>query len=83
MVDFLEAQPARTCVPVPGLPVCADKQEGAQAALPARGAAIVMSSDDWGAMKTELETACRQLGKQCSYAVRRALQRANPQVEQP
>jgi hypothetical protein len=74
MVDFLDAQPDRSCVQVPGMPVCADDQStGVAVKLPARGAAIVMSAADWGTMKTELEVACRELGKGCSYAVQKAV----------
>jgi hypothetical protein len=68
MIDFLEAQPERTCVPVPGMSVCADDQSmGIAVKLSARGAALAMSADDWGTMKTELEVACRMLGKRCTY----------------
>jgi hypothetical protein len=42
---------------------------------PARGGAICMSSQDWGTMKTELETACRELGSKCSYATAQAIER--------
>lgn len=74
MLDFLEAHQERTCVPVPGLNVCAqDQSHGAPAKLPARGAAIVMSAEDWGEKKTELEIACRELGKRCSYAMQKAI----------
>lgn len=37
---------------------------------PAKGAAVCMSSIDWGAMKTELEIACRMLGKRCTYELK-------------
>ena len=68
MLDFIDAQPARTCVPVPGLPVCADDQtKGVPVALPARGGAIMMSSKDWTQLKTELQAACRMLKSACSY----------------
>ena len=35
-----------------------------------KGAAICMSATDWGTLKTELETACRELGGRCSYAIK-------------
>ena len=70
---MLHAQPKRTCVPVPGFNICADNQTGNAVELPERGAAIVMSSDDWGVMATELETACRLLKKVCSYQTMRAI----------
>ena len=34
---------------------------------PAKGAALCMSSADFGTQKTELETACRMLGSRCTY----------------
>lgn len=77
MLDFLDAAPARTCTPVPGMTVCADDQSGAKTELPARGAAIVMSAEDWGAMKTALETACRELGSHCSNPIKAQLARLN------
>lgn len=71
---MLDAQEGRTCVPVPGMQVCADDQSvGAPVALPARGGAIVMSAQDWGTLKTELETACREMGKSCTYATKQAI----------
>lgn len=39
------------------------------------GAAICMSLDDWGAMKTELETACKELADRCSYATQELLRK--------
>jgi hypothetical protein len=63
LVDMLEAQPER---PDP-------KNSGV--VLPARGAAIIMSDEDFGEFKTELESACRMLGRRCSYATRQMLQR--------
>jgi hypothetical protein len=75
-LDFLSAQPERTCVPVIGMNVCADDQsQGVPVKLPARAAAIVMSSDDWGTKKTELEVACRELGSRCSYETLQFLKR--------
>jgi hypothetical protein len=76
-LDFLDAQPySRTCVPVPGFQVCADDQShGALVTLPPRGAAVAMSSNDWGIMKTELETACRELGSRCSFKVQTAIKK--------
>lgn len=74
MLDFMDAEPARTCVPVPNFQVCADDQTtGTPVALPARGAAIMMSAADWGAMKTALEVACRELGNSCSYAIKKQI----------
>lgn len=44
-------------------------------ASPPRGPAVCMPSEDWNAMKTELETACRELGSRCSLATQQALQK--------
>jgi hypothetical protein len=41
--------------------------KAAENGKPAKGAAICMPSADFAEMKTELETACRELGKRCSY----------------
>jgi hypothetical protein len=60
-LDFLEAQPER---PDPKDP---------SKKLPAHGAAVCQSSEDWNKQKTALEQACRELGKRCSYEIRRAL----------
>lgn len=75
MLDFMQAQPnARLCVTKCGLPVCADDQTVGKAVnLAPRGAAIAMSSLDWGGLKTDLETACRVLGDKCSYEVKKAI----------
>jgi hypothetical protein len=74
MLDFVSPQQARTCVPVTGMPVCADDQTtGTPVNLPARGAAIIMSDQDWGTMKTELQVACRELKSLCSYQTQQIL----------
>ncbi len=70
MMDFLEAQEARSCVPMSGMAVCSDDQVGTPVALPKRGAALALSSEDFGNLKMELETACRELGPSCSYNVK-------------
>jgi hypothetical protein len=75
-LDFLNAQPQRFCVPVLGMPICADDQlQGTQVMMSARGAAIFMSDQDWNTMKTELEEACRELGSSCSYATQSMIAR--------
>lgn len=66
-LDFLDAQVDRSCVPVPGLPVCADTQIGNPITLSARGAAIALSSADFQILITEIETMCRQAGSSCTY----------------
>jgi hypothetical protein len=39
-----------------------------------KGAAICQSAEDWNKMKTALETACRMLGKRCSYEMKKAIE---------
>src|SRR5437660_1361619 len=56
-IDFLEAQGER---PDPVNP---------KKTLPERGAAICMSSEHFGQMKTAMEEMCRQLGSRCSYEI--------------
>lgn len=60
-IDWLSAKPER---PDPD-------HEGQK--LPPHGAALCMSANDWAAMKTELETACRLLGKNCSWAMKQTI----------
>lgn len=68
-LDLLEAQSDRTCVAVQGFSVCSDNQnEGVPIKLPSRGAAIIMSSEDFKTLITELEMACRELGDRCTYS---------------
>ena len=67
-LDFIQAQPDRKCVPVKGLPICADNQNaGIAVDLPARGAAIMMSDADFESISVELQTMCRIMGKNCTY----------------
>lgn len=74
MLDFLTPQKARHCVPVPGMTVCSeDQSKGAPVDLPARGAAIVISSADAYTMLTEVAVMCRMLGKRCSYATKQVI----------
>jgi hypothetical protein len=77
LLDLLDAQPkARTCVPKGDLPVCADDQStGTPAAIPARGASIVMIDGQWNAFKTALEKACRLLGQRCTYEMKALLEK--------
>lgn len=70
LLDMLQPQPERTCVPVPGFNICADDQShGVPAKLAARSGAILMEARAWNEIKTALEQACRELGKRCSYDV--------------
>lgn len=43
--------------------------------VPAHGAAIIMTSDDFGTIKTELEQACRLLRGKCTRKLKEALAR--------
>lgn len=69
LVDMLNAQPERVCVPVPGFNICAeDQSQGTPVTLPKRGAAIIIQASDFAEKKTEIETLCRESGKNCQYA---------------
>ncbi len=67
LLDMLEAQPERECVPVKGMNVCKEIQIGDKIKLPARGAALIISSEDWAEKKTEMEITCRKMGNKCKY----------------
>ena len=74
MLDFLSPQKARTCVPVPGMSVCAeDQSKGTPVALKSRGAALALSSDDAYTMLTEVAVMCRMLGRRCSLATKQVI----------
>lgn len=78
LLDFIEPQAERVCVPVPGFPICQDDQtHGVTVHLPARGGAVMQSSEDYGKQKTALEEACRELGSRCSYEVQQAIAQMN------
>lgn len=62
-LDFLESVPERPDPTNPGK------------TLPAHGAALCMSVEDWNIMKTELEEACRQMGSHCSFAIQETLRK--------
>jgi hypothetical protein len=73
IIDMIDAQPTdRLCVPACGMPICAEDPSdpknypNALVTVKARGAAIIMFPSDWGEKKTELDTACRELGSKCS-----------------
>lgn len=61
LMDMLEAQEDRP-----------DPQDATRV-LPAHGAAIIMTTADFGSFKTELEVACRLLKSKCSYEVQQAI----------
>lgn len=78
LIDFIEAQPERTCVPVPGFPVCADDQsQGVPVKMPARGAAFILSASDFGQIALELQEGCRMLGKRCSFQMQLLVEKLN------
>lgn len=71
---MLEAQDERSCVPVPGMEICADDQsKGIPIKMPARGAGLILSSKDADSLLTELSQACRRLGAECSYDTRQVI----------
>lgn len=81
MIDMIEAQPARKCVPVPGFNICADDQtKGIPLDLPLRGGAIIMPASDATLLLTELQISCRMLGKRCSYQTKAILKQNNMPV---
>lgn len=70
-IDFLEPQPERECVPVPGFNVCADDQtKGVKVKLAARAGAITESDDDFTAQKNAFEQACVELKNRCTPEMR-------------
>lgn len=86
LVDFLEPQEQRECVPkghwdakeptlwVADFNICAEDQTtGKKLVLPARGGAIMQPAEDWNKLKTALELACRALGKHCTYDMKLAI----------
>ncbi len=74
-IDMLEAQPERTCVPVPGMPVCShDQSTGTKVLMPERGPSIIVSSSDYEKQKTALDQACRILRGRCSAALKKQIQ---------
>lgn len=74
MLDLIDPQPERICVPVEGFNICKhDQSTGVKVTLPERGGAIIMSSQDFAKMHTALELACRALGRRCSYQIKQSL----------
>lgn len=49
--------------------------------VPARGAAICQSSNDFNENKTTLEIACRMLGKKCSYQLQQIIASMDSTIE--
>ena len=47
----------------------------------ARGAAFIMSADDFNKMKTALEQACEKLGNQCTYEMRMTYQNVKNNID--
>lgn len=84
LVEYINAAPSRTCQAVPDMNICMSVDDpawtpgGPLSDLPARGGAIIISAANFGAMKTAMELACRELGKRCTYEPGPALQVAKP-----
>lgn len=77
MLDLINPQEDRTCVPLAGMPVCADDQSSGKAVdLPARGGSFVISESDFGQLKTEVDQMCREMGPSCTIAQQRAIEAA-------
>ena len=74
LIDMLEPQVERTCVPVSGFSICADNQTvGVPTLLPARAGAIIRSAEDEAKIKLALEKACRYLGNKCTKEIRNTI----------
>lgn len=75
-MEWLEPQPQRECIPVPGFNVCAENpSEGEVVLLPPRGGAICRSDEDFTAQKNALEKACVLLKDRCTPEMKEALDR--------
>ena len=57
-----------------------EPQEGS-GAVPARGAAICQSAEDWNRQKTALEQACRKLGRWCTMEVKAKVEEVTTRVD--
>jgi hypothetical protein len=78
LIDFLEPQIERECVPVQGMPICSSQKPDKDhplVKLPARAGAMIISSDDYELTQNELEEACRELGMRCSKKFKMAIVR--------
>lgn len=68
IIDFIEPQLERTCVPVTGFSVCADDQtHGVAIKMPARAGAIMRSLEDEAKLAVAIKQACRELGSKCDF----------------
>lgn len=76
ILDLLDAQPYdRMCVPVPGLKVCQENPAPGAVIekIEKRGASAIIEVDQYVAVKTALETACRLLRRNCTYEIKAAI----------
>lgn len=76
-IDFLEPQFERECTIIPGTTICADLQTAIKNKIAARAGAVCQSSEDYAALKTALEEACREMGSKCSKAAQMIIQHQN------
>lgn len=90
-LDFLQPQPERECVPVgrwekregatywvQDIAVCSSNQlNGVKMKLPKRGGAVCLPAADFVTMKGDLETACRELGDNCTLEIQRTIEVMN------
>lgn len=49
--------------------------------VPAKGAAMCQSSEDYQKQKTALETACRLLGPRCSYEIKKQIKTMQANID--
>lgn len=73
VIEMLEAQEERECVPVPGMNLCDPLGEGTVVVLPARAGGLIFAAEDYQAIKTFIEQTCRKM--KCSAEVQQAVDR--------
>lgn len=62
-------------------PAAAVIDSNGKVVVPAKGSAICQSSNDFTNNKTTLETACRMLGKKCSYELQQVISKMDETVK--
>lgn len=73
VIEMLEPQLERECVPVPGMNLCDPAGQGELVKLPPRGGGILISSEDFMDVKIFIEQTCRKI--RCTTEVLKALER--------
>lgn len=75
VIELIEPQPERECVPVPGMNLCDPDGEGEKVRLPARGGALLIPPEDFMKIKIFIEQTCRRI--RCSAEVVDAVERVS------